>query len=228
MRSVRPAVGRKPRLRSVVVTWVRALKAGVWLLAMVALGALIGAAQFVPLYEFAAHNFRQGSESYETIVGWAFPPRRAGRHADPQLFWQSHPAHLVRHPERAAFPGNAQPRTAAPPIRPTPSTGASRTRSKAAAMSASCPCSWPLSPSSALSEAGSKKHEAGTRTEHATRNTRPTQNVGHATRSPSGSLRAWPPFLSPLSLASPPTASSLPCPLSTSSTRPFAGSFPTP
>ena len=58
------------------VIWLRALKAGVWLLVMVGLGALIGAAQFVPLYEFAAHNFRQGSESYETIVGWAFPKRR--------------------------------------------------------------------------------------------------------------------------------------------------------
>jgi hypothetical protein len=56
--------------------WLRAIKSGVWLLAMVGLGALIGAAQFVPLYEFAAQSFRQGSESYETIVGWAFPRRR--------------------------------------------------------------------------------------------------------------------------------------------------------
>ena len=57
-------------------SWRRAVKAGVWLLAMVALGALVGAAQFVPLYEFAAQSFRQGSESYETIIGWAFPKRR--------------------------------------------------------------------------------------------------------------------------------------------------------
>jgi O-antigen/teichoic acid export membrane protein len=47
-----------------------------WLLLMVALGLALGAAQFVPLYEVGAQNFRQGSASYEQIVGWAFRPRQ--------------------------------------------------------------------------------------------------------------------------------------------------------
>lgn len=56
--------------------WVRTARAGLWLALMALLGACIGAVQFVPLFEYAAANFRQGSASYEQIVGWAFPPRR--------------------------------------------------------------------------------------------------------------------------------------------------------
>ena len=66
--------------------WLGAAKAGAWLLLMVALGACIGAAQFVPLYEYAASSSRQGSESYETIVGWAFPARRAIAMLVPNFF----------------------------------------------------------------------------------------------------------------------------------------------
>lgn len=68
----REVIARRGRAR----VWTHAIKAGIWLLLMVALGVCIGAAQFVPLYEYAALNFRQGSESYETIIGWAFPKRR--------------------------------------------------------------------------------------------------------------------------------------------------------
>ncbi len=56
--------------------WRRVFGAGLWLLLMAVLGGCLGAAQFIPLYEFARLNFRQGSESYETIIGWAFPKRR--------------------------------------------------------------------------------------------------------------------------------------------------------
>ena len=66
--------------------WMRATKAGLWLLLMVGLGACIGAAQFLPLYEYASLNFRQGSESYETIVGWAFPKRRVLSMLIPNFF----------------------------------------------------------------------------------------------------------------------------------------------
>jgi O-antigen/teichoic acid export membrane protein len=66
--------------------WAQAVKAGLWLLLMVALGACIGAAQFVPLYEYSSASFRQGSESYETIVGWAFPKRRALAFVMPNFF----------------------------------------------------------------------------------------------------------------------------------------------
>jgi O-antigen/teichoic acid export membrane protein len=71
--------------------WLRAIKAGAWLLLMVGLGACIGAAQFVPFYEHASTSFRQGSESYETIVGWAFPKRRAISMLIPNFF--GNPAH---------------------------------------------------------------------------------------------------------------------------------------
>ena len=56
--------------------WRRVFGAGLWLLLMVVLGGCLGAAQFVPLYEYARLNFRRGSEPYETIIGWAFPKRR--------------------------------------------------------------------------------------------------------------------------------------------------------
>jgi O-antigen/teichoic acid export membrane protein len=56
--------------------WFRSMKAGLWLLLMVGLGACIGAAQLVPFYEFASTSFRQASASYEQIIGWAFPKRR--------------------------------------------------------------------------------------------------------------------------------------------------------
>jgi O-antigen/teichoic acid export membrane protein len=66
--------------------WLRAVKAGGFLLLMVVLGACIGAAQFVPLYEYAAANFREGSASYEQIVGWAFPKRRVLAMLIPNFF----------------------------------------------------------------------------------------------------------------------------------------------
>ena len=47
-----------------------------WLLLMAILGLALGAAQFVPLYEVGAQNFRQGSATYEQILSWAFPPRQ--------------------------------------------------------------------------------------------------------------------------------------------------------
>jgi O-antigen/teichoic acid export membrane protein len=66
--------------------WMRSAQSGLWLLLMVTIGACIGAAQFVPLYEYASTNFRQGSESYETIVGWAFPKRRLVAMLIPNFF----------------------------------------------------------------------------------------------------------------------------------------------
>ncbi|MBN1641130.1 MAG: oligosaccharide flippase family protein [Anaerolineae bacterium] len=71
--------------------WTRALRTGAWLLALVVLGGCIGAAQFVPLYEFVSDNFRAGSESYETIISWAFPARRAIALLVPNFF--GNPAH---------------------------------------------------------------------------------------------------------------------------------------
>ncbi len=66
--------------------WLPAVKAGGWLLLMVALGAMIGAAQFVPMYEYAQTNFRQGSASYEEVIDWAFPKRRVISMLIPNFF----------------------------------------------------------------------------------------------------------------------------------------------
>ncbi|MBC7812038.1 MAG: YfhO family protein, partial [Burkholderiales bacterium] len=48
---------------------------GAWLAVMVALGIGLGAAQFIPLFEHAATNFRVGSASYDQVIDWAHPLR---------------------------------------------------------------------------------------------------------------------------------------------------------
>ncbi len=62
-----------------------------WLLLMVALGLSLGAAQLVPLYEVGAQNFRQGSATYEQVVGWAFPLRQVATFFVPNFYGS--PAH---------------------------------------------------------------------------------------------------------------------------------------
>jgi O-antigen/teichoic acid export membrane protein len=62
-----------------------------WLLLMVGLGLALGAAQFVPLYEVGRLNFRQGSATYEQIVGWAFRPRQMATFFVPNFYGS--PAH---------------------------------------------------------------------------------------------------------------------------------------
>ncbi|MCA9876054.1 MAG: hypothetical protein KC441_20415, partial [Anaerolineales bacterium] len=47
-----------------------------WLAGMVLIGLLLGAAQLVPLVEVGQRNFREGSASFEEVLGWAFPARR--------------------------------------------------------------------------------------------------------------------------------------------------------
>ncbi|MGQ9625576.1 MAG: oligosaccharide flippase family protein [Anaerolineae bacterium] len=64
---------------------------GLWLAVMVALGLGLGAVQFIPLYEVARLNFRQGTVAYQDVIGWAFPPRRAISFLVPNFF--GNPAH---------------------------------------------------------------------------------------------------------------------------------------
>ncbi len=64
---------------------------GLWLTALVALGIGLGAVQFVPLFEFAALNFRSGSASYDQIVGWAHPTRDVLQFILPNVY--GNPAH---------------------------------------------------------------------------------------------------------------------------------------
>jgi O-antigen/teichoic acid export membrane protein len=67
------------------------LRVAGWLLLMVGLGLALGAAQLVPLYEVGTQNFRQGSASYEQIVGWAFPVRQIATFFVPNFYGS--PAH---------------------------------------------------------------------------------------------------------------------------------------
>ncbi len=79
---------------------------GAWLLAMVAIGLLLGAGQFVPLYELVGHNFRAGSATLEQVLGWAYPLRRLIAFAMPNFFGS--PAH---HSYFDVFSGQTVPAT---------------------------------------------------------------------------------------------------------------------
>ncbi len=72
-------------------TWRPALRLGIWLLVMVALGMGLGAVQSIPLYEVASRNFRVGSVAYADVVGWALPPRRLISFLIPDFF--GNPSH---------------------------------------------------------------------------------------------------------------------------------------
>lgn len=66
--------------------WPGLLVFGSSLAAMLALGIGLGAAQTVPLYELVSQNFREGSATYQQIVGWAYPPRHLLAFLIPDFF----------------------------------------------------------------------------------------------------------------------------------------------
>lgn len=59
---------------------------GVWLLVMIALGLGLGAVQFIPLFEFAALNYRDGRTTYDQVVGWAHPLRGLIQYLMPNFY----------------------------------------------------------------------------------------------------------------------------------------------
>jgi len=71
--------------------WWVVLRLASWLVVMVALGLGLGGVQFIPLYEVASLNFRQGSVPYSQVVSWAFPPRRLIAFLVPDFF--GNPSH---------------------------------------------------------------------------------------------------------------------------------------
>jgi hypothetical protein len=75
------------RLRS---PW-RSLRLGLWLVAMVGLGLALGAVQLIPLLELVGTSFRQGSASYDQVVGWAWPARQIITFLLPDFF--GNPSH---------------------------------------------------------------------------------------------------------------------------------------
>ncbi|RMF77420.1 MAG: hypothetical protein D6737_17745, partial [Chloroflexi bacterium] len=64
---------------------------GLQLTAMVALGIGLGAAQFVPLFELASNNFRDGAATFEQVRGWAHPARDVVQFVLPNFY--GNPAH---------------------------------------------------------------------------------------------------------------------------------------
>lgn len=66
--------------------WRAALSFAGILSLMVVLGASLGAAQLVPLFELVTQNYREGSQSYRQIVGYAYPLRRAIAFLVPDFF----------------------------------------------------------------------------------------------------------------------------------------------
>ena len=67
------------------------LKRGLWLVAMVALGIGLGAAQFLPLFEFVSMNWRSERSSINTVLSYAHPPRDVLQFALPNFY--GNPAH---------------------------------------------------------------------------------------------------------------------------------------
>ena len=61
------------------------------LLGMIALGLMLGAVQFIPLYEFASVNWRAERSSLETVLSYAHPPRDLLQFALPNFYGS--PAH---------------------------------------------------------------------------------------------------------------------------------------
>ncbi len=71
-----------------------AVRLAAWGIAMALTGALLGAAQLVPLYELVRVNFREGSASLSQVLGWAYPPRQVVTFLVPD-FWGNPARHAV-------------------------------------------------------------------------------------------------------------------------------------
>ncbi len=74
-----------------VRAWWPAVRTGLWVLAGGLLGLGMGGIQFLPLYELAKQNFREGSASLGQILGWAWPTRHVLTFFLPDVF--GNPAH---------------------------------------------------------------------------------------------------------------------------------------
>ncbi|MCB9154756.1 MAG: polysaccharide biosynthesis C-terminal domain-containing protein [Caldilineae bacterium] len=69
----------------------RAARLAGWLLVLVVIGIALGAIQIVPLFELVSTSFREGSASYDQVVGWAWPVRQLITFLLPDFF--GNPSH---------------------------------------------------------------------------------------------------------------------------------------
>ncbi|MBI5879921.1 MAG: flippase [Chloroflexi bacterium] len=67
------------------------LRAGLPLIALVALGTALAALQIVPLFELVSHSAREGSQPYTTIAGYAYPVRQIATFFIPDFY--GNPSH---------------------------------------------------------------------------------------------------------------------------------------
>ncbi len=86
--------------------WKHIIKRAGWLLALVALGLGLGAVQFIPLFEFASLNYRDGRTTLEQVLGWAHPLRDVVQFALPNFY--GNPSH---HSYFDVFTGQTVPAT---------------------------------------------------------------------------------------------------------------------
>ncbi len=84
--------------------WRFVLRRGAYLLAMVALGLGLGAAQFIPLYELGTRNFREDAVDFATVRSYALPKRHVLKFLMPDAF--GNPAD---HSVRDVFTGEREP-----------------------------------------------------------------------------------------------------------------------
>ena len=64
-------VGRKTQTHR--LAWV--VQRGIWLIGMIILGLGLGSIQFIPLFELASMNYRDGRATLDQVRGWAHPMR---------------------------------------------------------------------------------------------------------------------------------------------------------
>jgi len=69
----------------------RIFKLAGWLLVMALLGVAAGAIQLLPLFELVPLNFREGSASFQQVLGWAWPSRHFLTFFIPDIF--GNPSH---------------------------------------------------------------------------------------------------------------------------------------
>jgi O-antigen/teichoic acid export membrane protein len=84
--------------------WKQTARSAFSLIALVVLGMGIGAIQFVPLYDLARYNFREGSAPFDQVRGYAFPARHALAFLMPNLYGSP-----AQHDYFDVFSGQTQP-----------------------------------------------------------------------------------------------------------------------
>ena len=87
----RPAVD-PPHAKQTGLQALRAVaKIAGWILLVALLGLATGTVQLLPLFELVQQNFREGSVSYQQVVGWAWPDRHILTFLLPDIF--GNPSH---------------------------------------------------------------------------------------------------------------------------------------